>query len=156
MNDRGLSIANQTRLRAIATGSGVKRTVSETCETTGPSNRRNFFRLYFPADEFLLVQIEGLVFEICELAERSFVVTDRRVPHRGGRCCGVIQWSDGRQSRFSGEVGPDLDTGRLIMNVEGIATGHIVFEQRRILKKYPQLKNASQDRSQRGPDVVHD
>ena len=109
-------------------------------EPTGPANRRNY-RLRMPQDEFLPVQIEGLVFEICELAERSFVVTELRVPHRGGRCAGIIQWSDGRQSRFVGEVGAELEAGRLIMNVEGISTGHIVCEQRRILKKYPQLKS---------------
>ena len=109
-------------------------------EPTGPANRRNYYRLCLPQGEFLMVQIEGMVFEICELAERSFVVTDRRVPHRGGRCRGIIQWSDGRCSRFEGEVGAELDVGRLIVNVDGISTGHIVCEQRQILKKYPRLK----------------
>lgn len=106
-------------------------------ETGVPINRRNYYRLRLPMNEFLQVWIEGLIFEICEIAERSFVITDSRVPHRSGVCRGVIQWGDGKQSRFSGRIGPDLDGRRLVMDVEGIQTGHIVAEQRRLRQRYP-------------------
>jgi len=100
-------------------------------------NRRRFFRLRLPEDAMLKATIFGQTYDVIEVAELSLCVTSRNVRHRSRHCKGVVYWSDGSGSDFTGELGHRNHSGRAILNVQGITTKDIVNETRRLIARYP-------------------
>lgn len=77
------------------------------------------------------------VYDVIEVAERSICLKSRYVKSVNGHCAGVIQWSDGTESKFTGDLGHLINPGRLILNVRGISTQDIVSETRRLILRFP-------------------
>lgn len=103
-------------------------------------NRREFYRLRLPEDAMLKATIFGQSCDVIEVAELSLCVTARDVKSFNGHCAGVVYWSDGSRSEFSGEVGHLTHLGRSILNIQGIATREIVNETRRVIVRFPEWK----------------
>ncbi len=100
-------------------------------------NRRRVFRLRLPLDCRLKATIGGQPFQVIEVSEFSFVVTQNDVGLADhGACSGTIVWNDNRSSEFTGAVGRVASHGRVIWNVEGILMSDIVSEQRRLVTRY--------------------
>lgn len=96
-------------------------------------NRRRVFRLQLPAERILKLTIADTIYDVNEISEYGIVVSSTEVENKEGRCRGVIQWSDGRSSEISGEIGRLADRGRVIWKVKGISMSDVVGEQRRML-----------------------
>ena len=107
-----------------------------------PKNRRSRFRLRLPKSSYLAATIQGMNYEVGEIAEHSLVVTSDQVLNKDGKCVGTIFWSDGTSSSFSGEIGRQSDQGRVIWKVRGLTTRHVLQEQRRLLKLFPETKSS--------------
>ena len=76
-------------------------------------------------------------FDVIEVAEFSLCVTAQKVKSFHGHCAGVVYWSDGSHSNFTGNVG-HLNYGRrMIVNVRGLTTGDIVRETRHVVGRFP-------------------
>jgi hypothetical protein len=101
------------------------------------NNRRRRYRLRFPEDAMLKATIQGQPYKVIEVAEHSLCIKSRNVKNLDGHCAGIIYWSDGTETEFIGEVGERVNLGRLILNVQGITTSHIVAETRRLIVRYP-------------------
>ena len=108
---------------------------------TGRRDQREYFRLYLPPGEELSVRIEGHVYKVDEISEQSVRIVlgaNQYLPHFKRAS---IRWSDHRISYFSGELGPFRSRSRrLIVNIRGIGMNDIIKEQRRLLAKYPLLR----------------
>ena len=104
-------------------------------------NRREFFRLVFPVGEELAAWIDDAEYKVNEISERTIRFTAKEVPHLNGKCCGLLTWSDGRVISFEGLIGPLNRNQRVIIDVRGIVMPDIVAEQRRLLTRYPMLKD---------------
>ncbi len=104
-------------------------------------NRRSRFRLRFPRSAPLAASIGGMNFEVVEIAEHSLVVTTKQVLNADGKCSGVVYWSNGDSSPFTGEMGRLSGHGRVIWNIRGITTGNVLKEQRRLLKIFPETSS---------------
>ena len=104
-------------------------------------NRRQFFRLVLPPGEELVTWIGDSEHLVNEISERSLRFTTPYVPNTRGVCEGLIQWSDGRITYFRGLIGPLNQSFRVIIDVFGIMMQDVIREQRRLLAKYPMLKN---------------
>lgn len=102
-----------------------------------PQNRRRVFRLRLPSKSLLKATIDGNVYDVVEVAEYSVWVTTKDVGDTNGICKGILHWSNGETSKFTGNPGPIRDNGRIILNVTGIAMQDIVGEQRRLIIRYP-------------------
>jgi hypothetical protein len=100
-------------------------------------NHRWCFRLRLPEAAVLKATIFGESFDVIEVAERSLCVTAKDVKSFNGHCAGVIKWSDGSHSNFTGDVGHGTQQGRLIFNVKGVTTRDIVNETRRVIVRFP-------------------
>ena len=110
-------------------------------ESDKSSNRRSRFRLRLPKTSLLSATIEGMDYEIGEIAEHSLVVMSNQVLNRDGKCVGAIYWNDGTSSMFTGEIGRLSEQGRVVWNIRGLTTQHILQEQRRLLKLFPETKS---------------
>lgn len=106
-------------------------------------NRRERFRVRLPADSMLEATINGLNYDVVEVAEFSIVVTATQVINKNGVCTGSIQWSDGHLAKFAGVLGRISEQGRVIENIAGFSTPDILKEQRRLLKKFPEVMDPS-------------
>ena len=103
-------------------------------------NDRRRFRVQFPPGSMLKAIINGLEYDVVEVAELSIVVTAKNVLNQGRICVGTITWSDGRHQEFTGNTGRLSDLGRVIDEIRGISVQEILREQRRLLRKFPRLK----------------
>ena len=104
-------------------------------------NRRRVFRLRFPNNAMLQATIGGLSYEVSEIAELSIWVTANHVENDNGICTGVVHWSNGVRTPFTGELGRYREGGRIIVNVKGISMHDVIGEQRRLIARYPILKD---------------
>ena len=104
-------------------------------------NRRRVFRLRLPANEFLLATIGGELHEVVEVSELSLWVAAPYVKHDRGICEGIVHWTSGEDSRFTGVLGRFRAGGRIIKNVKGISMKHVIAEQRRLIAKFPIVKD---------------
>ena len=116
-------------------------------------NRRRRFRVRLPADSTLAATINGLNYDIIEVAELSIVVTAMWVVNENGICAGSIRWSDGRVRQFTGELGRVSRLGRVIKNIKGFTAEDILKEQRRLLRKFPLVKDPTTSISVFDPEI---
>ncbi|MFT5300105.1 MAG: hypothetical protein ACI87E_001643 [Mariniblastus sp.] len=103
-------------------------------------NRRERFRLRLPAAATLSATINGLEYDVIEIAEHSLVVTSQGVFNKSGECAGEIQWGDGQTTQFTGTSGRLAELGRVVWGIEGVSTQHVIREQRRLLNSFPELR----------------
>jgi hypothetical protein len=104
-------------------------------------NRREVFRLRLPSNGMLQATIGGQLYQIIEVSELSLWVAAAHVKNECGICSGVMHWSNGEDSRFTGEIGHFRAGGRIICNVKGIRMKHVIAEQRRLLTKFPIVRD---------------
>ena len=100
-------------------------------------NRRRVFRLRLPSDSLLTANINSREYEVIEVSEFGLVVTSEDVPSVEGECEGVIKWSDGRTTKFTGEIGRVSAFGRVIWKIRGISMSDMVKAQRQLILRYP-------------------
>lgn len=108
--------------------------------------RRRVFRLRLPVGATLLAVIGGVKFTVLEVSELSLLLAAESVPNHEGICRGVIYWTPDERSEFSGTVGATVNNRVIIHDVEGITMSHMVRQQRRVINRYPairQLKKSS-------------
>ncbi len=108
-------------------------------------NRRRFFRLAFPPGEELATWIEGSEYLVNEISERTLRFTKAYIPNKRGICRGILQWSNGNIVFFRGLTGPLNGNFRVIIDVLGIEMQDVIREQRRLLAKYPTIKEDSRE-----------
>ncbi len=100
-------------------------------------NRRRVFRLRIPADALLDATVNGKAYKVVEVSEFGLVVSSNEIENIDGQCEGVIRWSDGRTTKFTGEVGRLSDFGRVIWKVNGVPMSDIVRAQRQQILRFP-------------------
>ena len=103
------------------------------------NERRDYFRLDYPAAERPTIRYKGCDYRITEVSERGIkILMDRVCTVRVGQSiAGVIRFKDGGTVSVVGVV---LRCGEKEMVVEltkGISLGRMTEEQRRIRQKYP-------------------
>jgi len=106
-------------------------------------NRRRRFRVQLPPNLMLKATLNGIAYDVIEVAELSMVVTAQHVINEDGVCTGTIEFSDGRIQEISGQVGRLSHLGRVIYEIEGITAPDVVKEQRRLLRKFPTVRDPS-------------
>jgi hypothetical protein len=104
------------------------------------ANRRQLYRLRFPAGEELSATVGGLTFKVAELSERGIRLISTKVPHRSGICQGILYLSNGTAKPFYGELGRVDGGEQVILGVTGIAMADVVAEQLRLRRKKLQTK----------------
>ena len=107
------------------------------------NNRRRRFRVQLPPDLMLRATLNGIDYDVIEIAELSLVVTAKYVVNVDGACYGTIQWSDGRVAKISGEIDRLSHTGRVINQIQGITSPDVLKEQRRLLRTFPAVRDLS-------------
>ncbi|MFT5300106.1 MAG: hypothetical protein ACI87E_001642 [Mariniblastus sp.] len=107
-------------------------------------NRRRFFRLRFPKNALLHATINGNAYRVVEIAEASMIVDHDGELDSGndGICLGTIVWSNEKSSSFIGEVGRLSAYGRVIWEIQGIEMQDVIGEQRRLLQRFPGLRES--------------
>lgn len=104
-------------------------------------NRRRVFRLRLPSNGMLQATIGGKLYQIMEVSELSLWIAASQVKNECGICSGIIHWNTGEHSRFTGEIGHFRAGGRIICNVKGIRMKHVIAEQRRLIARFPIVKD---------------
>ena len=81
----------------------------------------------------------GNPFKVKEIAETSMCISVRHIDETDGddNVSGVVFWSNGEHTNFTGVLGPITNGSRVIVNLTGVTTKAILDEQRRLLKDFP-------------------
>ncbi len=112
----------------------------------GDENKRNFFRVFYPLGVMPTIAIRGWEYSVREFSEQGINVasTDRWEFRVGDGISGELVFTNGESEQVMGKIIRISHDSFVIGMVQGITQKRVVSEQRKLMHRFPTVRNEFQ------------